>query len=106
MNQPLQCWNCGAPLADVPQPMSRHEHCPQCFEALHCCRLCRHYDMTATGQCNEDRAEPPGNKESANFCEWFSAREGAGPAAGDDKQADARRKLEDLFGGPRDADPD
>jgi hypothetical protein len=99
MSASLVCWNCGAALDGVPQPISRHEHCQKCSEALHCCRLCRHFDAASSTRCTEDRAEPPTNKESANFCEWFAPRGGAheGPSGG--RQADARAKLDALFGG-------
>ena len=34
MGDKLICWNCGAALDGVPVPVSRHEHCPRCSEAL------------------------------------------------------------------------
>ena len=71
MTNPLQCWNCGNNLDDVPRPISRHEQCEVCFEALHCCRLCRHFRPEHTPPCIEDRADPPVIKENANFCDWF-----------------------------------
>jgi hypothetical protein len=98
MTEQLMCWNCGAVLDEVPMPLSRHEHCPRCFEALHCCRLCRFYDPGISQQCSEDRAEPPANKEGANFCDWFAPRHGGSGDAGEDRQAAARAKLDALFG--------
>jgi hypothetical protein len=67
----LRCWNCGNNLDDVPRPVSRHEQCQDCFEPLHCCRLCRHYRPEMAAGCGEDRADPPVVKENANFCDWF-----------------------------------
>lgn len=98
MTLSLICWNCGAALKDVPVPLSRHEHCPKCFEPLHCCRLCRAYDPGVNQQCSEDRAEPPSSKESANFCEWFSPNPEAGGDSAEDRHAQARAKLDALFG--------
>lgn len=98
MSEKLICWNCGAALDGVPLPLSRHEHCPRCAEALHCCRLCRFYDPGVSQQCSEDRAEVPVDKESANFCEWFSPNRHASAAAGEDRRAAARAKLDALFG--------
>jgi len=94
----LKCWNCGNSLADVPRPISRHEQCRICFEALHCCRLCRHYRTDVTGQCDEERADPPVIKENANFCDWF--RPAAGVFAGSrvEKRVAAEDKLAALFG--------
>jgi hypothetical protein len=93
----LQCWNCGQSLADLPKPISRHEHCPKCFEAVHCCRLCRHYRSDASITCLEDRADPPVNKENANFCDWFRPDPGAYSGERQDRSASARSKLDSLF---------
>lgn len=98
MTQPLVCWNCGASLADVPRPISRHASCDRCFNELHCCRLCRHYDPQRTLQCFEDRADPPLQKENANFCDYFSPRANAFEGATADRSDAARSRLDGLFG--------
>ena len=94
----LRCWNCGADLDAVPRPISRHEQCPDCFEALHCCRFCRHYRTDVTGSCDEDRADPPVIKENANFCDWFRPDAGAFSGARTSRAGAAKDKLEALFG--------
>ena len=129
----LVCWSCGASLDELPRPITRHMNCPECFEDLHCCRMCRNYAPDASISCTDERADPPVNKENANFCDYFrpinayragSRERQAGakakldtlfgvdatdekaesddgrdpPDAGDDTQAEARRRLEDLFG--------
>jgi hypothetical protein len=94
----LNCWNCGQSLADVPRPISRHEQCGQCFEALHCCRLCRHYRPDLAGDCDEERADPPVVKENANFCDWFRPRGGAFSGTRRGKSTAAREELDGLFG--------
>ena len=66
------CWNCGRDLADIPRPISRHSNCPECFTDLHCCRLCKHFLPERVGVCAEDRADPPVEKENANFCDFFT----------------------------------
>ena len=105
MGRKLLCWNCGISLEEIPRPISRHEHCPQCFEALHCCRLCRLYDPKITGQCDDERADPPVQKENANFCDYFRPRVGAFSTSTAEKSGKARSQLDELFGGA-DADPD
>jgi len=95
----LRCWNCGTTLDGIPLPLSRHEHCPQCFEALHCCRLCRHYRPNASITCDEDRADPPTNKENANFCDFFRPRRNAYGAERGERSRDAKARLDALFGG-------
>jgi len=104
MNVQLDCWNCGAPLAGVPLPLSRHEYCAGCAEPLHCCRQCVNYEPGASGQCRESRAEPPTNKQTANFCDWFAPGAAAG-RLGRTPADEARARLEALFGPPA-ADPD
>ena len=128
----LECWNCGESLDDLPRPITRHMNCPKCFVDLHCCRMCSKYAPNATISCNDERAEPPINKENANFCDYYrptsAYRQGSverqasakarldalfGADAeenedsesgdtiedpGDDKESEARRRLEDLFG--------
>ncbi len=94
----LRCWNCGADLESVPRPISRHEQCPDCFEALHCCRFCRHYRTDVTGACDEDRADPPVIKENANFCDWFRPDAGAFSGERTSKADAAKDQLQALFG--------
>ncbi|MGE0621218.1 MAG: hypothetical protein AB7I04_13555 [Pseudomonadales bacterium] len=101
----LVCWNCGTSLEAVPRPISRHEQCPACFEALHCCRLCRHYRPSVTGHCDEDRADPPVVKENANFCDWFRPSNRAFSGSRPERSAAAQDRLQALFGEP-DAAPE
>ena len=98
MTDTLSCWNCGTALTQVLVPVSRHEFCPQCAEAVHCCRMCIHFSPDAVDQCREDRADPPTLKESANFCDFFSPRFGS-EESGRSKQDETRAKLDALFGG-------
>ncbi len=94
---PLLCWNCGQDLHDTPRPISRHATCGQCHQELHCCRLCRHYDPQRAMYCFEDRADPPLEKENANFCDFFSPSHQAFTAQTVQKSSLARDKLDDLF---------
>ena len=94
----IVCWNCGASLAEVPRPISRHANCPACFEDLHCCRLCRHYAPRLTGQCEDDRTDPPVHKETANFCDYFRPITGAYRAKTGTRRDAARTRLDALFG--------
>ncbi len=102
----LLCWNCGENLDDIPRPISRHASCPACFNELHCCRLCRHYDASKTATCFEDRADPPLQKENANFCDFFSPKFGAYEDRTSQKSDAARSDLEALFGADEAADDD
>jgi hypothetical protein len=96
----LLCWNCGERLVDVPRPVSRLADCPRCRSELRCCRMCRYFNPRAGGeQCDEDRAEPPSNKEVGNVCEWFDPVEGRFDDARASRQDAARARLDALFGG-------
>ena len=93
----LQCWNCGRSLDDVPRPISRHEHCRDCFEALHSCRLCRYYRTDVNSRCNEERADPPMNKENANFCDFFRPVGGVYSSKRSQRSGMAQSSLDSLF---------
>ena len=95
----LVCWNCGKGLEDVPQPISRQATCGTCFHELHCCRLCIHFRTDVHSSCEEDRADPPVNKDTANFCDWFAPRPDAYATGADTAGDTARAKLDALFGG-------
>jgi len=94
---PLDCWKCGAPLAELSLPVGRTDSCRACRAEVHVCRMCRFYDLSKAKQCAEPIADPVGDKERANFCGYFVPVPGRfcapGPAA--DQALDA---LNSLFG--------
>ena len=94
----LLCWNCGASLDDVPRPISRHATCDKCFNELHCCRLCKYYDPKRSMQCFEDRADPPLQKENANFCDFFAPSAKAFETQTVHRSDAAKTQLSALFG--------
>lgn len=93
----LACWNCGAPLAELPRPITRHMNCPACFEDLHCCRMCRHFTDNATNPCADERAEPPVHKEGANFCDYFRPASNSYRAGRRERRERAQANLSALF---------
>ena len=93
----LECWSCGASLDELPRPITRHMNCPECFEDLHCCRMCRNYAPDASITCTDERADPPVNKENANFCDYFRPTN-AYRTGSRERQADAKARLDALFG--------
>jgi hypothetical protein len=96
----LVCHLCGAPL-EVNEPVARDAECPSCRGDVRCCRNCRHYDERYNNSCRETEADPVPEKTRRNFCEFFSfSREPfAVSGAGAKREADARSKLDALFGG-------
>ena len=96
----LKCWNCGASLDELPRPITRHMNCPECFEDLHCCRMCRHFTDNATNPCADERAEPPVHKEGANFCDFFRPASDSYRTGRKEKGEQARSNLTALFANP------
>jgi hypothetical protein len=92
------CWRCGAAI-EARERVGRRDTCLACGSDLRCCRNCRFYDVASHNQCREPQAERQVEKERGNFCDWFSLggrRDGGGDAA-----ADARARLQALFGRKR-----
>jgi hypothetical protein len=97
----LQCHHCGTEVA-LSEPIPRDAECSGCGKDLRACVQCRHYDTAYNNACRETMADPVVEKERRNFCEYFSfSREAFKPAAGPGRQAEARAKLEGLFGGAK-----
>lgn len=99
----LVCWNCGSSLEAIPLPISRHAHCQSCFEPVHSCRMCRFHDESIPGQCEDERADPPTEKENANFCEYFKPRNNAYSNQRGTAAESAKARLDTLFGASLDA---
>ena len=77
----------------------RRDECPHCHAPLHACRNCAAYDETLLHGCREPNAEPPRDKDAANFCDFFALRRGPMPERDEDQSAKARTALDALFGG-------
>ena len=94
------CWYCGTPVTEA-EPIGRSMRC-DCGKDLRCCRHCRFFLPGSRGDCSEPNAERPGDKERANFCDWFSLdqkfrKETAGQKKESDKAADAKKNFDNLF---------
>jgi hypothetical protein len=98
MKKPLVCWRCGAAIKPEQRPITRLERCRACQADLHVCRLCRHYTTRIIGYCDHDHAEPPRERERANFCQYFTPRPGAHMPGRRAVDRRARDGLEALFG--------
>ena len=95
----LQCQFCGTAVTLSP-PIPHESSCENCRRDYHSCRQCRHYDTSRHNSCRETQADMVEDKERRNFCEFFDFNPApfrAGAVQG--KQAEARTKLEGLFGG-------
>lgn len=94
----MNCYRCGASLADLSLPFSRLEECPDCENYLHVCRMCVYFDPGVPKQCREDDAEEVQEKERANFCEWFKPNKSAFDPAYSAAETRAKDELASLFG--------
>ena len=92
----LDCWKCGAALADLILPVGRSEYCRACRAEIHVCRMCRFYDLSKAKQCSEPVADPVQDKERANFCGYFEPVAGRFRPAGAASDT-ARAALDALF---------
>lgn len=104
-NEQFVCWRCGAAIRPEQRPIARLEQCISCSADLYVCRLCRHYNPRLSGYCGHEHAEPPRDRERANFCQFFAPRPGAFQPVATDAVAGARAGLDDLFGTRRDEPP-
>ena len=80
-----RCHSCKNPV-DAGARVGRTDTCPHCDADLHCCLNCRFYDSGSHNKCREPQAERVVDKESSNFCDYFSfaescASDAAGPRA-------------------------
>lgn len=79
-------------------PLSRLSVCLACHAELHVCRLCGFYDTHKPESCTEERADPPTDKQRANFCEYFQPKAGAFELQNDGAANRAKAELDKLFG--------
>ena len=104
----IACYRCGASLALLSLPLSRHDECPGCANYLHVCKMCLHFDAFVPKQCREDDAEEVTEKERLNFCDWFVPSETAFNPKLKADEDQARAALDALFDGeaasPSDSD--
>jgi len=91
-----RCGKCGAVWPEE-GPLSFRAVCRNCFAELHACINCRLYESSAANRCRSRTTEWVRDPERANFCEEFEFRE-ADPDSSYLRGADARRKLDKLFG--------
>jgi hypothetical protein len=96
----LQCRHCGT-IVPISEPIPREATCESCGRDLRACMQCRHYDPSYNNACTETMADPVVEKDRRNFCEYFyfSREPFRAATAGKDRAAEARARLEGLFGG-------
>ena len=96
----FNCWKCGEKI-EYPSGsrVGRRDTCPKCDADLHCCRNCRFYDPGKHNQCSETQAEWVGDKEAANYCDYFEPNPTllAGAGQTGSTAGDVRKRFDSLF---------
>ena len=84
----------------MPGLPGRTESCHRCGADLKVCLNCVSYDSHVAHQCRDRRADPVGEKQMANFCEYFEfiRRLWAAKTETNSREASARESLKKLFG--------
>ena len=96
----MYCWKCNNEISESKKP-GRTETCPDCSSYLHCCFNCIFYDKLAYHECREPQAEWVKEKDSGNFCDYFSPAEDKKKNHKTLSKEKADKKLKELFKGKR-----
>ncbi len=88
------CWNCGAALTAL--DYGRADSCRKCGRDTRVCKNCFFYDPVTHNECREPQADRVVDKERANFCDYFRARD-AGAGAQATSRDSMRAAAEALF---------
>lgn len=89
------CWRCGRPIV-VEGRVGRQVLC-ECNTPLHSCKNCKDWDTSAPNQCLEPLAEFVADRESGNFCSFFTLK--VVRPAEEELSVAAREKLASAFVG-------
>jgi hypothetical protein len=90
------CYFCGTELPHG-ERIYRTTLCSNCGKPIKICLNCEFYDPTANYECREDIGEPVREKDTANFCEYFSARPANRKKPGEVKRTNAADVFRNLF---------
>jgi hypothetical protein len=68
------CFHCKKTNEGLLQ-VGRRDECSFCKSDLHACKNCQMYDLKNYNECKEPSADVVKEKERANFCDFFKAKE-------------------------------
>lgn len=91
------CWKCGKEI-DVSVKIYRDSEC-SCGADLHSCKNCKFYSQNSHYECKETIEDFVSDKESRNFCDYFSPLQFFSPSDKQDKAQKAKDAFNSLFGG-------
>lgn len=89
-----KCVHCGTEIVIIDR-IGRLDDCEKCGRDLHACVQCSLFDRGYHNDCRESQSGYIGDKERANFCEFFQF----GRDIEDERNTVAamKNKLNDLF---------
>ena len=96
----MYCWKCKNEI-EIVEKIGRSEMCPKCSSHLHCCFNCKFYDKLTYHECREPQAEWVKEKDSANFCDYFSPTKDKKENAKTLSKEEAEKRLRELLKGKR-----
>lgn len=77
--------------------ITRTASCPKCGADLHVCLNCRFHSPSSHNQCSEPKAEHQRSRDRANFCDYFTFRQGSGGRSETQSAEDVKKRFDDLF---------
>lgn len=95
MSVKIHCFSCQKELTFSDARIGFREECPHCRSDVHVCKNCHFYDVKAYNECREPQADVVREKDRANYCEYFSPRQGASGVQ--DQAAKLKAAAEALF---------
>lgn len=87
-----RCYHCKTVIEM--EKVTRRDECPKCGRDLHVCLNCRFYDEKKAYSCMEVKADPPIEKDRANFCDYFEFKEEEMEKSG---RKEAEKMWEEIF---------
>ena len=90
------CYFCGTQLPHG-ERIYRTTICDDCGKPIKICLNCEFYDPSSHYECREDIGEPVREKDTANFCDYFSAGKKTLGKNGEDPHKKAVDTFNNLF---------
>lgn len=91
------CWKCGKDI-DSSMTITRDTVCETCGADIRSCKNCRFFDPGSHYDCHETVDELVKDKERANFCDSFKAKQSfAGNKGGINNFSKDTAKAKDAF---------
>lgn len=90
----LSCFSCHK-INQFSGKVGFRDECLGCHADLHSCKNCQFYDVKSYNQCRENSADVVREKDRANYCDYFTPRQGASHQG--DEKARLKAAAEALF---------